>query len=57
MARRPQSPEPSLFEQEDQRVVLAPAQMAELAALLEVLLLEIARALANGEIGNGQDHV
>jgi len=25
--------------------------MAELAALLEVLLLEIARALASGEIG------
>lgn len=57
MARRPQSPEPSLFEQEEPRVVLAPAQMAELAALLEVLLLEIARALASGEIGNDQDHV
>jgi hypothetical protein len=57
MVRRPQNPEPSLFEQEDQRVVLAPAQMAELVALLEVLLLEIARALANGEIGDDQDHV
>ena len=36
--------------------MLPPARMAELAKLLEVLLLEIARA-ANGEIGDDRDHV
>jgi hypothetical protein len=51
MTSRSESSEPSLFEQVEPRVVLAPAQMTELAALLEVLLLEIARALASGEIG------
>ena len=56
MARRPQSPEPSLFEQDEPRVVLPPARMTELAKLLEVLLLEIARP-ANGEIGDDRDHV
>lgn len=51
MTSRSESFEPSLFEQVEPRVALAPAQMTELAALLEVLLLEIARALASGEIG------
>ena len=39
-----------LFEgNEAPQVVLAPAQMVDLAALVEALLREIATALANGE--------
>ena len=37
-------------------VVLAAAQMVDLAALVEALLREIATAMANGEIGDEQDH-
>ena len=37
-------------------VVLAAAQMVELAALVEALLREIATALANGEASDEQDH-
>ena len=37
-------------------VVLAPAQTAQLAMLVETLLLEIAAALATGEVGDEQDH-
>ncbi len=47
-------PQPTLFDAP--RVVLAPAQKIELATLVKVLLLEIATALADGEIGNDQDH-
>ena len=36
--------------------VLAPAQKAQLATLVEALLIEIATALANGEVGDDQDH-
>ncbi len=36
--------------------MLAAAQMVDLAAQMEALLREIATALANGEIGNEQDH-
>jgi hypothetical protein len=47
----------TLFEwNEVPRVVLAAAQMADLAALVEALLREIAAALANGEAGDEQDH-
>jgi hypothetical protein len=47
----------SLFEgNEAPRVVLATAQMADLAALVEALLREIATALANGEASDEQDH-
>jgi hypothetical protein len=56
MARQSENLKRSLFEEDKARVVLPPAQMSELAKLLEVLLLEIARALANGEIGNDQDN-
>jgi hypothetical protein len=42
----------SLFEEDEPPVVLAAAQMAELATLLE-----IAAALATGELGDDQDHV
>jgi hypothetical protein len=50
-------PHPSLFEEDAPRVVLAPAQKVALATLVEALLLEIAIALANGEVGDDQDHV
>ena len=49
--------QPSLFElfEETPRVALIPALKAELATLVEVLLAEIAMALAK-EVGNEQDH-
>jgi hypothetical protein len=37
--------------------VLEPAQKVALTTLMEVQLLEIATALANGEIGDDQDYV
>ena len=47
----------SLFEgNEPPLVVLATAQMVDLAALVETLLREIATALANGEASDEQDH-
>ena len=47
----------SLFEgNEAPRVVLATAQMVDLAALVVALLREIATALANGEASDEQDH-
>jgi hypothetical protein len=49
--------QPSLFDEEEPRVVLAPAQLAELGTLVEALLLEIAAALANAKIADDQDHV
>jgi hypothetical protein len=57
MMRRLEYPQPSLFDQDEPRVELAPTQKTELATLVQVLLLEIATALANGEIGNDQDHL
>jgi hypothetical protein len=50
-------PQPSLFDENKSRVELPPAQKLELATLVKLLLLEIATVLANGEIGNDQDHV
>ena len=43
-------------ENEVPRVVLATAQMVDLASLVEALLREIAAALANGEVSDEQDH-
>jgi hypothetical protein len=56
MARQFQSPERSLFEQEEQRIELTPAHRAQLATLVEALLREIAAALATGEAGDDQDN-
>jgi hypothetical protein len=56
MTRQSKNPQPSLFGDEAPRVVLAAAQMVDLAALVEALLREIATALANGETGDEQDH-
>jgi hypothetical protein len=54
MTRQCESSQPSLFD--EPRAELAPAQKVELATLVEVLLREIATALANGVIGHEQDH-
>jgi hypothetical protein len=56
MMRKCENPQPDLFAQDEPRAVLAPAQNVELSTLVETLLLEIAAALAAGEVGNDQDH-
>ena len=57
MSRQSKDLQRSLFEgNEAPRVVLATAQMVDLAALVETLLREIATALANGEASDEQDH-
>lgn len=45
-----------LFDVDEPRATLAPAQKVQLATLVEALLIEIAVALASGEIGDDQDH-
>jgi hypothetical protein len=57
MMRRFERPQPSLFEAREPRIEMAGAQKVELATLVKTLLLEIATALANREIGNDQDHL
>ena len=58
MTQHIESPQPSLLAllMEVPRVVLPSAQQAQLATLLEVLLREIAVALATGEVGHDEDH-
>jgi hypothetical protein len=56
MTRQFENPQPSLFDEDEPRVELTPAQKIELATLVKALLIEIATALANGEIGDDQDH-
>ena len=48
--------QPDLFEQEEPRTLPSRLQKEQLAMLVEALLLEIAVALANGKIGDDQDH-
>jgi hypothetical protein len=57
MKRQSQHLQRSLLDENKPPVVLAAAKMAELAKLVEALLLEIAAALAKGELGDDQDHV
>ena len=45
-----------LFEVDEPVTTLAPAQRVRLATLVEALLIEIAVALACGEVGDDQDH-
>ena len=52
MMRKLENPQPDLFELDEPLAVLAPAQKIQLAALIEALLLEIAAALAGGEVGD-----
>jgi hypothetical protein len=57
MTRQSRNLQLSLFEEDEApRIVLAAAQLVDLAALVEALLREIATALAKGETGNEQDH-
>jgi hypothetical protein len=48
--------QPDLFKQDEPRVLPAPAQKEQLTTLVEALLLEIAAALASGEVGDDEDH-
>jgi hypothetical protein len=56
MPRQSKELQPSLFEDEAPRVVLATGLMGDLVALVEALLREIATAMAHGETGDEQDH-
>ena len=60
MTQRSENLQPSLFESRDDRASsCVPAQKSELATVIEVLLREIAAALAkaaSGESGDDQDH-
>jgi hypothetical protein len=52
----PQKPQLRLFDQDQPRAALLPAQKAQLSAQVEALFVEIAEALATGEAGDEQDH-
>lgn len=56
MMSKSASLQPDLFEQDEPSIAQVPGQMEQLAALVEALLLEIAVALAAGEVGDDQDH-
>jgi hypothetical protein len=56
MKRKNASIQPDLFEQDEPRVLPAFSQKEQLATLVEALLLEIAAALASGEVGDDEDH-
>ena len=59
MKRRPETLQPSLFDAERPCVVLRTAQENELATVIEVLLREIAAALAKAasrESNDDKDH-
>ncbi len=57
MTRQFETSQLGLFDADEPRVVLEPAQKVALTTLMQVLLREIATALANGEIGDDQDYV
>jgi hypothetical protein len=56
MKRKNASIQPDLFEQDEPRVLPDLSQKERLTILVEALLFEIAAALANGEVGDDQDH-
>jgi hypothetical protein len=56
MKRKKTNIQPDLFEQDEPRVLPALSQKEQLATLVEALLLEIAAALASGEVGDDEDH-
>ena len=45
-----------LFDQDQPCAALLPAQKARLSVQVEALFIEIAEALATGEVGDEQDH-
>ena len=55
MTRQSENLQRSLFDEEAPRIALRPAQRAELAAVVEALLREIAAALINAKRGEN-DH-
>ena len=55
MKRKNASIQPDLFERDEPRVLPALSQKEQLATLVETLLLEIAAALACGEVGDDED--
>jgi hypothetical protein len=56
MKRKDASIQRDLFKQDEPRVLPPPSQKEQLATLVEALLLEIAAALASGEVGDDKDH-
>ena len=59
MKRKSTNPEKTqlrLFDQDQPCAALLPAQKVQISAQVEVLLTEIAKALATGEAGDEQDH-
>ena len=56
MKHKSASIQPDLFEQEEPRSLPSRLQKEQLATLVEVLLLEIAVALAASEVSDDQDH-
>jgi len=56
MKRNSASIQPDLFEQNRPRVLPVLLHKDQLAALVKVLLLEIAAALASGKSADDQDH-
>jgi hypothetical protein len=55
MKQKAASPQPDLFDVDDDQISPILAQKEQLATLVEALLREIAVALA-GEVGDDQDH-
>ena len=56
MPRQSENLQLSLFEENAPSIELTAPQKADLAALVEALLREIAAMLASGENGDDQDH-
>jgi hypothetical protein len=52
----PEKPQLRLFDQDQPRATLLPAQKAQLSVQVEALFIEIAKALATGEAADEQDH-
>jgi hypothetical protein len=48
--------QPGLFKQDEPRVSPLLSQKEQLATQVEALLIEIAAALASGEVGDDEDH-
>jgi hypothetical protein len=52
----PENPQLRLFDQDQPCATLLLTQKAQLSARVEALFIEIAKALATGEVGDEQDH-
>jgi len=56
MKHKSASIQPDLFKQDEPRVSPLPSQKEQLATLVGALLLEIAAALASGEVVDDENH-